>query len=245
MLSKESPWRLRFLVSNAGTGSTGALQYQLQVAETSTCCSGTYYAVGGSGDGADWAMAASANFVDGDATSNISSGLSDPGGYSFVAGQLKESTNQTGSITLAAGNFTEIEYSIQAASGATTGGDYCFRLYNATGGSALNSYTYAQARVLGATAVRLSSFTARTDGESVALEWKTGYEVNNLGFHIYREERGELFRVTPELIAGSAFLTGTGTPLTVGRSYSWIDASASQGLGTATLRGAALQRGPR
>jgi len=47
----------------------------------------------------------------------------------------------------------------------------------------------------------------------------------HLGFHVYREENGELFRVTPELIAGSAFLTGTGTPLTAGRSYTWIDAS--------------------
>jgi hypothetical protein len=231
-VAKETPWRLRFLVSNGGGASSGSLQYQLQVAETATCSSGTYYAVGGSGDGADWAMAASANFADGDATSNISSGLTDPGGYSFVAGQLKDTSNQTGSITLAASNFTEIEYSIQAASGATTGGDYCFRLYNATGGSALNSYTYAEARVLGVTAIRLSSLRARTNGENVAIEWETGYEANNLGFHLYREENGELFRVTPQLVAGSAFLTGTGTPLTSGRSYTWIDASASQGLMT-------------
>ena len=77
----------------------------------------------------------------------------------------------------------------------------------------------------GVTAVDLTSFTAKTDGENVALEWKTGYEVDNLGFHVYREENGELFRVTPELVAGSAFLTGAGTPLTAGRSYTWIDAS--------------------
>jgi hypothetical protein len=224
-VAKLTTWRLRFMVSNEGGASSGSLQYQLQVAESATCSSGTYYAVGGSGDGADWAMAASSYFVDGDATSNISSGLTDPGGYSFTAGQLKESSNQTGNITLAASNFAEIEFSIQAASGATTSGDYCFRLYNATGSSALNSYSYAQARVLGATVVGLSSFTARTDGEHVALEWKTGYEVDNLGFHIYREENGELFRVTPELVAGSAFLTGTGTPLTAGRSYTWIDTS--------------------
>jgi hypothetical protein len=79
------------------------------------------------------------------------------------------------------------------------------------------------------TAVDLASFTAKTDGENIALEWKTGYEVNNLGFHIYREENGESFRVTPELVAGSAFLTGTGIPLTAGRSYVWIDASNAEG----------------
>ena len=233
---KLATWRLRFLVSNAGGGSTGALQYQLQVAETATCSSGTYYAVGGSGDGADWAMAASANFADGDATANIASGLTDPGGSTFVAGQLKETTNQTGNITLEASQFTEIEYSIQAAAGATASGYYCFRLYDATGGSALNSYTYAQAQVLGATAIGLLSFDATYPGEAlrgnestgqgVLLHWRTGYEVDNLGFHIYREEDGERYRVTPELIAGSAFLVGTGTPLTAGRSYTWIDASA-------------------
>ena len=51
--------------------------------------------------------------------------------------------------------------------------------------------------------------------------------MDNLGFHLYREENGELYRVTPELIAGSAFLTGTGTPLTAGRSYTWFDSSLS------------------
>ena len=53
--------------------------------------------------------------------------------------------------------------------------------------------------------------------------------MNNLGFHVYREENGELFKVTPELIAGSAFLTGNRHPLTAGRSYTWVDASNVEG----------------
>ena len=56
-----------------------------------------------------------------------------------------------------------------------------------------------------------------------SCKWRTGYEVDNLGFHVYREERGHLVRLTPELVAGSALLAGAGTALTAGHSYSWWD----------------------
>ena len=77
------------------------------------------------------------------------------------------------------------------------------------------------------TAVKLTSFTAIQYSEGVLLRWKTGYEVNNLGFHVYREENGQLVRLTPEPVAGSAFLAGKGTSLTAGRHYHWWDASLS------------------
>ena len=105
--------------------------------------------------------------------------------------------------------------------------------YGGYGGSAYSPGSYGEdgrvviAYLTAPTAVKLRSFTATEYDGKVLLQWKTGYEVDNLGFHIYREENGELYRVTPELIAGSAFLTGTGTPLTAGRSYTWIDASAA------------------
>jgi hypothetical protein len=73
------------------------------------------------------------------------------------------------------------------------------------------------------TAVTLKSFAARDYGDAVLLEWKTGYEVDNLGFHIYREANGEYYRLTPEPVAGSALLAGSGTALTAGRSYHWWD----------------------
>jgi hypothetical protein len=53
-----------------------------------------------------------------------------------------------------------------------------------------------------------------------------GNEIDNLGFRIYREENGELNQLTPELIAGSAFLTGPATALRTGYSYSWWDPSS-------------------
>jgi subtilisin-like proprotein convertase family protein len=79
----------------------------------------------------------------------------------------------------------------------------------------------------GPTLARFSSAsaTASDDGQ-VNLKWKTGYEVDNLGFNVYRDEAGERVRVNKQIIAGSAFLAGQGTAMTSGRNYSWRDDSA-------------------
>ncbi len=107
------------------------------------------------------------------------------------------------------------------------GGTASITVYSGTNqGNNDTNWTFNDTCTGAPTAIKLVSFSAMSSetGE-VLLSWRTGYEVDNLGFHIYREENGELFRVTPELIAGSAFLTGTGTPLTAGRSYVWFDSS--------------------
>jgi hypothetical protein len=77
------------------------------------------------------------------------------------------------------------------------------------------------------TAVKLTSFTAKEYDGSVLLQWKTGYEVNNLGFHVYREQNGERVRLTPEPVAGSALIAGSRTALTAGYHYHWWDTSLS------------------
>ena len=82
----------------------------------------------------------------------------------------------------------------------------------------IGAYEYATP-----TAVKLISFSATGHEGDVHLQWQTGYEVDNLGFHVYREEEGHLYRLTPELIGGSALLAGAGTPLGAGLSYQWWD----------------------
>ena len=72
------------------------------------------------------------------------------------------------------------------------------------------------------TAVKLSSFTATRVGGRVLLQWQTGYEVDNLGFRVYRGSGGQRTRVTPSLVAGSALMVGAGTPLN-GQTYAWWD----------------------
>lgn len=85
------------------------------------------------------------------------------------------------------------------------------------------------------TAVKLTSFTATQYSDGVLLKWKTGYEVDNLGFHVYREENGQLVRLTPEPVAGSALLAGSRTALTAGRHYHWWDTSV-KGWGDGEIR---------
>lgn len=73
------------------------------------------------------------------------------------------------------------------------------------------------------TLVRLASFEATQTKSGVMLNWRTGYEVNNLGFNLYRERNGKRVQVNPSIIAGSSFLIGQGAPLTAGDSYRWFD----------------------
>ena len=73
------------------------------------------------------------------------------------------------------------------------------------------------------TAVRLTKFNAASYADGVQLSWESGYEVNNLGYHLYREQKGQRTRVTPAVVAGSALTVGPGSRLTAGYSYSWFD----------------------
>lgn len=61
----------------------------------------------------------------------------------------------------------------------------------------------------------------------VYLEWRTGLEVDNLGFNIYREKAGQKELITPEILAGSALLTGK-AKLQTGRTYALWDNSKDQ-----------------
>jgi hypothetical protein len=79
------------------------------------------------------------------------------------------------------------------------------------------------------TAVTVSSLAARTDGKGVLISWKTGHEVNNLGFHVYREESGHRIRLTREPLAGGALTVGN-THVDAGHSYSFTDTGA-RGMG--------------
>jgi hypothetical protein len=100
-------------------------------------------------------------------------------------------------------------------------------LLNDTGGSgagSLTSWSLTLVTQSSPTDARMESFgaTSREDGR-VSLNWQTGFEVDNLGFNIYRAEGGKRVRVNKQIIAGSAFLTREGTTLTAGRNYSWRD----------------------
>ncbi len=75
----------------------------------------------------------------------------------------------------------------------------------------------------GPTAVKLTKFNAASFSDGVQVTWESGFEVNNLGYRLYREQKGKRTRVTPSIVAGSALMVGQGNRLTAGYSYSWFD----------------------
>ena len=72
-------------------------------------------------------------------------------------------------------------------------------------------------------AVKFGRFNAASFADGVQLAWDSGFEVDNLGYHVYRERNGKRTRVTPSIVAGSALRVGKGNAMTAGYSYAWFD----------------------
>jgi hypothetical protein len=97
----------------------------------------------------------------------------------------------------------------------------------------------------------MREYSAFSTGRGTLIRWQTSYEVDNLGFHLFREAAdGSKVEVTPSLIAGSALFAGQGTVLRGGRSYQWLD-TTSNGAGSSrywlkevSLDGTSTMRGP-
>jgi uncharacterized repeat protein (TIGR01451 family) len=98
------------------------------------------------------------------------------------------------------------------------------------------------------TAVSLNSLAANQIGRGALLAWKTGDEVRNLGFNVYKEVSGERVRLNSSLIAGSALLMKETLPQHGAKTYGWIDRSPSPGalywLEDVDLNGTRTMHGP-
>ncbi|HEY1799727.1 MAG TPA: C25 family cysteine peptidase [Terriglobales bacterium] len=73
------------------------------------------------------------------------------------------------------------------------------------------------------TEVKLQSFSAISTAGGVLLTWRTGGEVRNLGFNVYRDQNGRRIRVNPSLIAGSSLMMRRADSRHSGKSYAWLD----------------------
>jgi len=99
-----------------------------------------------------------------------------------------------------------------------------------TGVSGFSSWALADGSTSHApTLVRLTGFTATQQDDGVQLEWKSGFEANNLGYNLYRYQDGQRTKVTPSLIAGSSLIRKHGRDLTSGFSYGWFDPQGTVG----------------
>jgi hypothetical protein len=70
--------------------------------------------------------------------------------------------------------------------------------------------------------------TKATANESgVLIEWRTSYELNNVGFFVYREQGGRRVQVNKSIVPGAALMLGDGVPLLEGYAYSAFDAEGT------------------
>lgn len=142
--------RLRIEVANTGTGSSDANEYVLEYGSKVTECSalteGDWTGIDEASD--DWDMTPSGVVSDGN-TSNVAlfsnGAVTDVGSTFNGTGALRTSSGTSGPITLVAGGFTELEYSIEATNSASEGSTYCFRVTNA--GTPLTYTTYPEATI--------------------------------------------------------------------------------------------------
>jgi hypothetical protein len=72
------------------------------------------------------------------------------------------------------------------------------------------------------TAVTVASLSARTEAKGVLLRWRTGSEVDLLGFQVYRSRGQSWRRVTRTLIAAKGSVAGA--------SYRYLDSTAKRGV---------------
>jgi len=98
------------------------------------------------------------------------------------------------------------------------------------------------------TAVKTNSFKANDTGNGVVLSWKTGEEIRNLGFNVYRDSGGTKTKINSSLVAGSALLMRDAAPQHGAKSYAWIDplpvAGALYWLEDVDLDGTRTMQGP-
>src|SRR5262245_14131220 len=84
------------------------------------------------------------------------------------------------------------------------------------------------------TEVHLTSLTADHYSGGVLLQWRTGYEIDNVGFNVYREVGGVKTKLNTSLIAGSALQAGQGAVVAGERLYArWDTAPAASDSGAA------------
>lgn len=103
------------------------------------------------------------------------------------------------------------------------------------------------------TEVKLENFTAVSTANGVLLSWKTGGELRNLGFNVYRDNNGQRTRVNPSLIAGSSLMMRRADPKHSSKSYAWMDRASTPGAsywiedidlnGTRTMHGPVTAQG--
>jgi len=136
------PYRIRIEVSNGGEVATVPTAFRIEYAEKTGSCSATSLWTRVSDSGGAFDMYDTANLTEGSNTTNISvgsGGVTDENSvFLSTNGGVRDTSDETGSITLSANTFAEFEYSVQATEFAIHNTSYCFRVSNS--GTPLSIY---------------------------------------------------------------------------------------------------------
>ncbi len=149
-LRQSTPFRVRMEISNEGSSTTLPLQFRLEVSSTTDMCSSTSNWIDVGATGGEFDMYNSTNTTDGANTTDIANatgGMTNENASFLTSnGAMKDTSSQTGDITLSRDDYVDLEYSIIASTTAREGNLYCFRVSN--NGTAISSYEqYPQATI--------------------------------------------------------------------------------------------------
>lgn len=143
--------RLRIGLSNEGSTTTLPQQYRLEYAPKTFICAQETGWVDVGAVGGDWDMSNTVNLTDGNNTTNVALGTNgavtdENTTFLSTNGGQRDTSSQTGVLTLGTTTFAELEFSVIASTTAAAGNAYCFRLTDA--GEPLDIYTvYPQATI--------------------------------------------------------------------------------------------------
>ncbi|MEO8521297.1 MAG: hypothetical protein ABI603_08040, partial [Acidobacteriota bacterium] len=126
-----------------------------------------------------------------------------------------------------------------------------FTLNWTTNNAVATEILYLALAPISVTEARVVSLDAARYDRGVLMQWTTGYEIDNLGFHVYRDIGGVKTRVTSALIGGSGLTLGRGVATSDPHHYAFwdlsgaaADPSAVYWLEDVDLNGATTWHGP-
>ncbi|MFA6135852.1 MAG: hypothetical protein WC705_00585 [Candidatus Paceibacterota bacterium] len=171
--------RLRMEIANTGgtIKSYTSQQFRLEYAlEGGNCSSASYTDIGAVGGDFDMS---SSQLTDTSDTTNVAvstGGVSNSNNL-FLSpnGGQRETTSQTGSLSVSSNQFVEIEYAIQALSAATDGAIYCFRVTNASSPTDFVYTRYAKAIIASGAQTLSFSISDNTIGFGNILSSASSY----------------------------------------------------------------------
>jgi hypothetical protein len=154
-----------------------------------------------------------------DGTTEASSAMTDENGVGTTSVRAVDKTSKA---FIVADNSTS---TINAEANLTGLNSDGFTLNWTTNNATQTQVLYLALAPMSLTEVRLLTLTAARYDRGVLVQWRTGYEIDNLGFHVYREVDGTRTRVTTALVAGSGLALGRGVPANGERNYAFWDLS--------------------